>query len=116
MKRTISMSAAAIMFVGTFGLAGAYAAPSETGSHRNPVEVTGCLQQGPTAKEYLLHASNGTTWGINETDMLMNDYLGRTVTIAGDATHPTASERTSGGAHHYLLARDVVVESESCQK
>jgi hypothetical protein len=116
MKRTIGISAAAIMFVGTFGLAGAYAAPSEAGVHRNPVEITGCLEPGPTAKEYLLHSSDGTTWGINETDMLMNDYVGRTVTIAGDATRPDASERTAGGAHHYLLARDLVVESESCQK
>jgi hypothetical protein len=116
MKRTIGICTTMIMFVGSFGLVGAYAVPSAAGVHRNPIEVTGCLQQGPTAKEYLLHTSDGSTWGINETDMLMNDYLGRTVTIAGDETHPTASERSAGGAHHYLFARDVVVESESCQK
>lgn len=116
MKRTIGILATSIILVGTIGLGTALAAPAATGAQRGPTEVTGCLQQGPVAKEYLLHASDGTTWGINETDMLMNDYLGRTVTIAGDVTRPTASERTEGGAHHYLLARDVVVESGSCTK
>jgi hypothetical protein len=116
MKSTLGICTTTIMFLGSFGLAGAYAAPSETGSHRSPVEITGCLQQGPTAKEYLLQASDGTTWGINETDMLMNGYVGRTVTVAGDATHPNASERTAGGAHRYLMARDIVVENETCQK
>jgi hypothetical protein len=116
MKRTIGICTTMIMFAGTIGLSAAYAAPSESGAHRNPIEVTGCLQQGPAAKEYVLRTSDGTTWGINETDMLMNDYLGQTVTISGDATHPTASERAAGEAHHYLQARDVVVESESCQK
>lgn len=116
MKRTIGICTTMIMFAGTFGLSAAYAAPSEASAHRNGIEVTGCLEQGPTAKEYLLHTTNGTTWGINESGMMMNDYLGRTVTIAGDATHPDVSERSAGGAHHYLLARDLVVESESCQK
>jgi hypothetical protein len=116
MKRTIGICTTTIMFLGAFGLAAANAAPFSSVSRRNPVEVTGCLQQGPTAKEYLLHSSDGTTWGINETDMLMNDYLGRTVTISGDVTRPTAPERTVGGTNHYLLARDLVVENESCQK
>ena len=116
MKRTVGILATSIMFVGTVALGTALAAPPETGALRGPISVTGCLQQGPVAKEYLLHASDGTSWGINETDMLMNDYLGRTVTIAGDTMHPTAAERTEGGAHHYLLARDLVVEGESCQK
>jgi hypothetical protein len=116
MKRTIGISAAAILFVGTLGSSTALAAPSASSQHPGTTEVTGCLQQGPAAKEYLLQTSDGTIWGINETDMLMNNYLGHTVTISGDQIRPTASERNAGGAHHFLKAMDVVVDSESCQK
>jgi hypothetical protein len=116
MKTIISMWAAAIMFFGTLGLASVHATNASQVMYKNPVEVTGCLQQGPVAKEYLIQASDGTIWGINETDVLINDYVGQTVTVTGDAMRPTAAERTDGGAKHYLKARDLVVENESCQK
>ena len=76
----------------------------------------GCLQPGPTGKENLIHTADGTIWGVNETDMLMNKYVGQTVTIAGDRIAPTTSERKDGGASNYLKAMDVVVENQSCQK
>jgi hypothetical protein len=115
MKNTIVMWATAIMFVGTLGMASAPAASAQT-TYRKPVEITGCLQQGPVAKEYMLKASDGTTWGVNEIDMMMNNYVGQTVTVVGDVMRPSAGERTDGGAHHYLRARDLVVESDTCQK
>jgi hypothetical protein len=115
MKSTISMWFAAMMFVGTLGLSSAHATTSQP-TYRKPVEVTGCLQQGPVAKEYLIQAGDGTTWGINETDVLINGYVGQTVTVVGDAMRPTAGERTAGGAQHYLRAMDLAVESEGCQK
>jgi hypothetical protein len=116
MKRIINIPAATIFFVGTLGLIGAYAAPTQTASRKSPVEITGCLQQGPAAKEYLIRTSDGTSWGINEGDLLLNNYLGKSVTVSGDSTHPTASERSAGGAQHFVKAMDVVVESESCQQ
>ena len=116
MKTTISIWAAASMFFGTLGFASAQATNASQVRYKKPVQVTGCLQQGPVAKEYLIQASDGTIWGVNETDMLINDYVGKTVTVAGDAMRPTAAERTDGGAKHYLNARDLVVESENCQK
>ena len=48
--------------------------------------------------------------------MLMNNYVDHTVTVSGDITHPNTSERSAGGAHHYLRAYDVVVDSSTCQK
>jgi hypothetical protein len=48
--------------------------------------------------------------------MLMNNYLNHEVTIAGDVMHATASDQAAGGAHHFLRAYDVVVESNSCRK
>ncbi len=115
MKRAFFLSAAAVLLFGTAGLTNLFASPKAEATHTQGIEVTGCLQPGPIAKEYLLHASDGTTWGVNETDMLLNDYIGKSVTVAGDASHMTTSERKAGGASHYLLARDVVVEHQSCQ-
>ena len=116
MKNQISIWTATMMFAGTVGLACAHATPAPQAAYRKPVEVTGCLQQGPVAKEYLIHASDGTTWGINESDMMMNHYVDRTVTVVGDPMQPTADERTAGGAQHYLKAMDLALESETCQK
>jgi hypothetical protein len=116
MKSTISIWTAAIMFVGTLGLSTAHATNAMHAVYKKPVEVTGCLQPGPVAKEYLIQASDGTIWGVNEADMYVNDYVGQTVTVVGDAIRPTADERTSGGAQHYLRAMDLVVESDSCRK
>ncbi len=117
MNRMKTMSLSTLFFLGTLGLGSAYAAPASAPITRGATEITGCLQQGPDAKEYLIQASDGTKWGVNEDrDMMLNDYVGKTVTIAGDHIRPTAAERTDGGASRYLLARDVVVESQGCQK
>jgi hypothetical protein len=116
MKATISLWITALMLFATGGSLTLYAKPASHTASRQPTQVTGCLEQGPTAKEYLLKASDGTVWGINETDMLMNNYVDHTVTVSGDLTHANASERSAGGAQHYLRAYDVVVDSGSCQK
>ena len=116
MKSNIGIWAAAIMFAGTFGTVKAQATSASKASYKAPVEVTGCLEQGPAAKEYLLRASDGTTWGVRETDILMNNYVGHEVTVAGDPVHPTASERSAAGAHRFIRAYDVAVESNTCNK
>lgn len=116
MKRSMYLSVAAVLLFAAAGLSNAFASTTHPASASHAMEVTGCLQVGPAAKEYTVQASDGTTWGINETDMLLNNYVGESVTIAGDTTHANSSERKAGGASQYLLARDVVVENQSCQK
>ncbi len=116
MKSTIHIWVATIMFAGTLGVPSAHAMNPPQETYKKPVEVTGCLQPGPVAKEYLIRASDGTTWGVNEADMMVNNYVDQTVTVVGDAMRPTATERSDGGAQRYLKARDLVVESETCQK
>ena len=107
MRATISLWITSAMLFCTLGTLALYAAPASHSASRTPTEVTGCLEQGPTAKEYLLKASYGTTWGINETDMLMNNYVDHTVTVSGNRVHPTAAERND--AQHFLRAYDAVV-------
>ncbi len=116
MKATIGIWAASIMFAGTLGTLTAQATSASKAAYKRPVEITGCLEQGPVAKEYVVRASDGTTWGVRESDMLMNNYVDHEVTVAGYVVHPTASERSAGGAHHFLRAYDVAVESDSCHK
>lgn len=122
MKHKISTWIAAITFVGAVTAGSALAAPTPASSHKT-VEVTGCLQQGPAAKEYIVQGNDGTTWGVTSADrnMYMNDYVGQTVTIAGDTMHPNASLRaenqhSSPAINHYVKAMDVAVDSESCSK
>ena len=114
--KSISIWITTIMFAGTVASLPAHATSASAGSHQKSVEVTGCLEQGPAAKEYLIRSSGGTVWGVRETDMLMNNYLGHEVTVAGDAMHAAASEQAVSGAHHFLRAYDLVVESNSCRK
>ncbi len=60
MKRKLSITASALLFLGTAGLSTALAAPAP---RPGTTEVTGCLQSGPVAKEYLIRSSDGTTLG-----------------------------------------------------
>ncbi len=122
MRRTISMWIAAIAFVSALALSSAQAAPAPEAMHKT-VEITGCLQQGPAAKEYVVRGNDGSEWGVTsaDRDMYMNDYVGQTVTIAGDAMHPSArlrteNEHSSPAISHYVRAMDVAVDSESCSK
>jgi len=116
MKKTSRILIAAVILVGTLGLGDAYATNASKATYKQPIEVTGCLQQGPVAKEYLIQDSAGKTWGVNEGDMYINHYVGHTVTVVGDAVRPTADERVEGGAQQYLIARDLAVENKSCRK
>ena len=123
MKRKIGTWMAAVVFVGACALGAAQATPAPQAMHKT-VEATGCLQQGPAPREYVLQGNDGNTWGVigADKDMYMNDYVGQTVTIAGDAMHPSArlkaaaSDPNSPAINHYVRAMDLAVDSESCQK
>ena len=120
MKRKTGMWIAAIAFMVVVGSVQAAPAPQ---AMQKTVEVTGCLQQGPAAKEYVLLGNDDSTWGVisADKDMYMNDYVGETVTIVGDSMHPSARLKAAAAEHsqaiqHYARAMDVAVESETCQK
>ena len=115
MNKTIGIWTAALALFFTLGLAEAYAAPASHFANGKTVELTGCLKQGPIAKEYMIQNSDGVTWGVNEADLYLNHYVGQDVTIAGSTMRPTTAERKDGGAHHYLEAMDVAVNSQHCQ-
>jgi len=112
-----------MVFVGGFALGSSQATPPSNVMHKT-VEITGCLQQGPVAKEYVLLGNDGSAWGVTsaDKDMYLNDYVGQTVTIAGDAVHPKSRLITVAGEHNsppisrYVRAMSVAVDSENCKK
>lgn len=124
MKNTVSTWATALVFVGSLGLACAHASTTSQASYKKPIEVTGCLQQGPIAREYLLYTNDGNVWELSSADkeMYMNNYVGQTVTVAGDPVHSKAGLKTvatdegSQAVKGHLRAMDLVVDSEKCQK
>lgn len=123
MKRKVSTWIAVVVFVGAVALGCAQATPPSHAMHKT-IEITGCLQQGPVAKEYILLGNDGSAWGVTsaDKDMYLNDYVGRTVTMAGDAVHPksrlitVAGEQNSPPISQYIRAMDVAVDSENCKK
>ena len=115
MNKTIGIWTAALALFFTLGLAEAYAAPASHSGYGKTVELTGCLQQGPTAKEYMIQNGDGVTWGVNEADLYLNHYVGQNVTITGSTMRATTAERKDGGAHHSVEAMDIEVNSQHCQ-
>jgi len=112
MKRTFPLLAAGLFLFGTAATTNIFAAPNRASSH--PVEATGCLQPGPYAQEYVMQSPDGTTWGIYESkDLLLNNYVGKTVTVAGNPANRSSKD---DGASHHMRAMDIVVESQGCQK
>src|SRR5258707_9499462 len=49
--------------------------------------VTGCLTKGDSADEYLLTASDGSTWEVRSTQVSLGDHLGHTVSATGVVSH-----------------------------
>jgi hypothetical protein len=116
MKRLSTLVAASVMLVGGLGMASA-STKSSAESSRKPVEATGCLERASVAKTYTVKTSDGTTWGVTEDRaLLLNNYVGRTVSVSGDPIHPKASERAAVNAAHYMHAMDVAVDNDKCQQ
>ncbi|HZD31143.1 MAG TPA: hypothetical protein VE779_05720 [Candidatus Angelobacter sp.] len=121
MKRTISRWMALMLFGGTVALSSAVASSSPA-TYKKTVEVTGCLQQAPISREYLLHENDGQTWEVSsaDKDMYMNNYVGKTVTISGDKLPPSPALKTiartdkADAVDGHVRAMDFVVESETC--
>jgi len=112
MKRILSLLAAGLFLFETAATTNIFAAPSPACSH--PLEAAGCLRQGPSAQEYVIQSPDSTTKGIYESrDLLLNNYVGKTVTVAGDpANHSSKDDEAS----HHMRAMDIVVENQGCQK
>lgn len=106
---------------------------NDTKSKSETRTITGCLSKGDnsaSSKEYLLTASDGSTWEVRSDAVSLGDHLGQTVEATGVVKNPTGhnlKEDTKGAAadahmkkdtpeHGHMTITDVRKVSESCQK
>ena len=90
--------------------------------------ITGCLSHGDSADEFLLTASDGSTWEVRGEGL--SDHVGHTVTATGvvsnakmhnlkedakQAASDTGLKKNSP-EHGHMKITDVKTVSDSCQK
>jgi len=92
-------------------------------------DVTGCLSKGDSAKEFLLTASDGSTWEVQSSKVALAEHVGHAVTATGVVSNATAhnvkedakdAAKDSGmtktnDEHGHLTVTEVKMVSESCQ-
>jgi hypothetical protein len=92
-------------------------------------EVTGCLSQGDSAKEFNLIGSDGSTWEVRSDTVALADHVGHTVTATGvvsnqkmhnmkeDAKEAAKDSgmKKSDVEHGHLTITDVKMVSDSCK-
>jgi len=111
----------------------AIAQDSDTGakSKGEVRSVTGCLTKGPSANEFLLTASDGSTWEVHNNNAIdLTSHLGHTIKAKGVVSNTkmhNMKEDAKGAAtdvgmkkntaeHGHLKVTDVRMVSESCQQ
>jgi hypothetical protein len=92
-------------------------------------EVTGCLTQGDSAKEFLLDGKDGSTWEVRSDGAALKDHVGHTVTATGVVSNgkmhnmkedTQEAVKDSGlteknKEHGYLMVTKVKMVSDSCK-
>jgi len=93
--------------------------------------LTGCLTQGDSATEFLLTASDGSTWEMHGNSAVnLADHLNQQVSITGTVENKTAHNlkedakdaaadtgmKKNNNEHGHLKPTDVSKVSDSCSK
>ena len=92
-------------------------------------DVTGCLSKGDDAKEFMLTATDGSTWEVRRDKVALAEHVGHTVTATGVVSHAkmhnmkedakeTAKDsgiKKDATEHGHLTITDVKMVSESCK-
>ena len=50
-------------------------------------DVTGCLSQGDSPKEFILTATDGSTWEVRSDKVPLAEHVGHTVSATGVVSH-----------------------------
>jgi len=118
----------------TFGLSAAFAqdSGSDSKSKSDTRTMTGCLSKGEesNSKEFLLTASDGSTWEVRSDGVPLADHVGQTVSVTGAVKNATAHNlkedakdvaqdahvKKSNNEHGHMTVTDVQKVSDTCQK
>ncbi|HST10201.1 MAG TPA: hypothetical protein VLL05_07480 [Terriglobales bacterium] len=132
MKSRVSALLCGMLVV--FGLSAAFAqdSNSDSKSKSDTRTMTGCLSKGgeSNAKEFLLTASDGSTWEVRGDGVPLADHVGQTVSVTGAVKNATAHNlkedakdaatdahmKKSNTEHGHMIITDVQKVSDSCQK
>jgi Protein of unknown function (DUF5818) len=120
---------ALLMLVGAVGVAAA--GKDKDKDDKKAQTLTGCLQKGDSANEYMLTAKDGSTWELKSDSVDLAPHVGHTVTIIGtrsalhaeahEAKEKTKSEMQEHGMakhateHGHLKVSNLSMVSDSCQ-
>src|ERR1700686_5908246 len=93
--------------------------------------ITGCVTKGPSANEFLLTASDGSSWEVHNNNAVdLTSHLGHTIQVKGVVSNTkmhNMKEDAKGAAtdpgmkknsteHGHLKATDVHMVSDACQQ
>ncbi len=86
-----------LMLAGAFALAQSTDKDKDNDS-KTARTMTGCLQKGDEANEYVLTAKDGSTWDLRSDSVDLAPHIGHTVTITGTSSraHEKAHEMKEG--------------------
>jgi hypothetical protein len=93
-------------------------------------DVTGCLSQGDSAKEFRLTGNDGSTWEVRSSRVSLGKHVGHTVTVTGVVSHAKmhnmkedakdvakdTGAKKSNSEHGHLTVTNVKMVSDSCGK
>jgi hypothetical protein len=105
---------------------------SDTKSKSDTRTMTGCLTKGgeSDSKEFLLTASDGSTWEVRGDGVPLAEHVNQTVSVTGAVRNATAHNlkedakdaaadahmKKSNTEHGHMTVTDVQKVSDSCQK
>lgn len=108
-------------------------ASQDTRSKSDTRKITGCLSKGdnsPSSSEFLLTASDGSTWEVRSDAVTLADHVGHTVSATGVVKNATAHNlkedakdaaadahmKKDNTEHGHMTITHVKMVSDSCQK
>jgi hypothetical protein len=91
--------------------------------------ITGCLTKGDSANEFLLTASDGSTWEVKSDTVALADHVGHTISATGTVDNATAHNlkedakdaatdahmKKNDAEHGHMKVTDVKMVSHSCK-
>ena len=94
------------------------------GSKKDVRDVTGCLSQGDSAKEFVLKGSDGSTWEVQSDKIALAEHVGHTVTATGVVSNASMHNMKEdakqtvdkdSAEHGSLTVTAVKMVSDSCK-
>jgi hypothetical protein len=111
-----------LAFVLALSLGSVALTAQEKATKHKAVTVTGCLQKGDEAGEYLITSEDGKRYGLHSKDVDLSKHVGHKVTVTGTKMHEANEEKkeqekkeAGGGEYADLSVMDVRHISESCK-